>query len=76
MKQQHSTPTTRRPFLYRPTRLMSRRMLARGLREEVQYGGSLSKLYASLLLQVLTEAEANRGSRGKVSEWSNQPKHG
>ena len=51
-KQQHS-PTRRssRPFSYRPTRVVSRRMLIRGLREEVEHGPSLSKLYAQLLLK-------------------------
>ena len=61
MKQQNN-PTVqprkrgrpRQPFVYQPgKRLMSRRALARGLEDEIKFGSSVSKLYASLLLREL-----------------------
>ena len=48
----------KKPWVYKPTRLISRRILVRALTEEIEKGNcSLAKLYAGLLVKVLIDAE-------------------
>ena len=48
----------KKPWVYKPARRFSRRILLRALADEIEWGNcSLSKLYSSLLVKVMVDAE-------------------